>query len=297
MGVNTGEYREVWGRGKGRMSIRCLGWLLLPLLIFGCKEANTLMQNPKSTGTSEGITDSQLKKLAGKRIYFGHQSVGYNILDGVRDVLGEFPAAKITMTEFDGNSVPVEGRGILHSRIGKNGEPSRKIESFRKIVLGVPGMTPFDVAFFKFCYVDFQEDTNLGDIFEAYKKNTDEIQAALPGLVLVHMTVPLTSGKVSWIDWVKSKVFRKRLQSDGNLKRNQWNDLLRTEYGKKAHLFDLAFYESTLQNGNRSIFRRGGKDYEMLQEEYTEDGGHLNRKGRTWVAVHFLMFLNVLMAK
>lgn len=271
--------------------IRRVGWLCFPLILFGCTEVDSPMRDQRKTGTNEGINASRLLELSGKRIYFGHQSVGYNILDGVREVLDGYPGVKLPITEFDGNGPGVEGRGILHSRIGKNGEPLGKIDSFRKIVLGATGRMGFDVAFFKFCYVDFNENTDVREIFDAYKKDAKEIQAARPGLVLVHMTVPLTSGKDSWKDWIRSKIRGKRLQSDGNVKRNLLNEMLRAEYKQRAPFFDLARYESTRQDGRRMVFIRDGREYEMLAEEYTDDGGHLNARGKSWIGKNLLLFL------
>ena len=39
------------------------------------------------------------KKLAKKKIYFGHQSVGFNIMDGVQDVLKENPQIELKIVE------------------------------------------------------------------------------------------------------------------------------------------------------------------------------------------------------
>jgi len=249
------------------------------------------MRNQVETRTGEGINVILLNNLSGKRIYFGHQSVGYNILDGAREVLAGYPGVNIPITEIDQNRPAVEGRGIFHSKIGRNGEPLGKIDSFRKIVLDSNGGMGYDIAFFKFCYVDFNGNTNIEEIFDAYKKNVKKIQGARPGLVLVHVTVPLTSGKDFWKDWIRSKLGGKRLQSDENVKRNLLNEMLRAEYGKRNPLFDLALYESTRQDGSRTIFMRNGRDYEMLADEYTEDGGHLNARGKAWIGKKLILFL------
>ena len=37
----------------------------------------------------EGVTESTWKKLAEQRIYFGHQSVGFNIIEGINDIMKE----------------------------------------------------------------------------------------------------------------------------------------------------------------------------------------------------------------
>jgi len=53
-------------------------------------------------------------------------------------------------------------------------------------------------------------------------------------------------------------------------------------------------YESTLPDGKRSKFTKDGKEYFDLAPEYTFDDGHLNERGRRWVAQHLLTFLSEL---
>ena len=60
---------------------------------------------------------------------------------------------------------------------------------------------------------------------------------------------------------------------------------------KDDFLFDIAKYESTLENGKRVIEDIKGEKIEMLSTSYTNDGGHLNREGSKWVAMNFLLFL------
>ena len=54
---------------------------------------------------------------------------------------------------------------------------------------------------------------------------------------------------------------------------------------------DIAYFESTYPDGKRSTFTKEGKSYFDLAPEYTYDDGHLNEKGRQWVAEHLLNFL------
>jgi hypothetical protein len=77
----------------------------------------------------------------------------------------------------------------------------------------------------------------------------------------------------------------------GNVSRNRFNEMIRSEYEGKEPLFDLAYWEATLPDGERSVFTWEGATYDSLAGEYTEDGGHLNRDGSRWVAERFLVFL------
>jgi len=73
-----------------------------------------------------------------------------------------------------------------------------------------------------------------------------------------------------------------------NIKRNEFNDLIRQEYGDSRRLFDIARAESTYLDGNRETFEKDGERYEALVPIFTNDGGHLNEMGRKVVAAHML---------
>ena len=59
------------------------------LVISSCTNGDH-MQGAKSY---QNIVDSVSKKnwdwLSNKKIYFGHQSVGFNIIDGIKDIMSE----------------------------------------------------------------------------------------------------------------------------------------------------------------------------------------------------------------
>ena len=38
-------------------------------------------------------------QLAQKKIFFGHRSVGYNIIDGIKDIMAERPYIKLNIVE------------------------------------------------------------------------------------------------------------------------------------------------------------------------------------------------------
>ena len=58
------------------------GWLMATALLalLGCGEAN---HEDKVMASTAQISATEWQALAQKRVMFGHQSVGYNILDGV----------------------------------------------------------------------------------------------------------------------------------------------------------------------------------------------------------------------
>jgi len=67
--------------------------------------------------------------------------------------------------------------------------------------------------------------------------------------------------------------------------------MLRHAYVGREPFFDLAKLESTFPNGSQSTFTKDGNIYAALVPDYTNDGGHLNEKGRRIVAEHLLVYL------
>lgn len=49
--------------------------------------------------TSSSITPKILDKFSQKKIYFAHQSVGYNIVDGIADIVTDYPEISLNVKE------------------------------------------------------------------------------------------------------------------------------------------------------------------------------------------------------
>lgn len=243
------------------------------------------------------VPASAWDKLSRKTIYFGHQSVGFNIMDGLSDVMKENPTIKLKIIEtFELNS---SSTGVFaHSRVGENVNPKSKIDSFIKYNEAGIGNNA-DISFFKFCYVDLHTKTDVESLFNEYKKSIARLVDQFPNTKFVHVTVPLTAEPrgikkpVKAIKGFLKKVLGKRETYDNTVKK-EFNDLLRKEYKGKKILFDLAEVESTRQNGSRSSFTKNDKRLYSLVHEYTDDGGHLNRLGRKVAAEQLLIFLSTL---
>ena len=78
---------------------------------------------------------------------------------------------------------------------------------------------------------------------------------------------------------------------DANIKRNEFNKLIRKEYAGKEPVFDLAEMESTHPDGRRGAFSKDGKTYYSMIPDYTHDGGYLNEKGRKKDSEQLLILL------
>jgi len=231
-------------------------------------------------------------KLAGKKIFFGHQSVGYNIMDGIADVMNGRDYIKLNVVEgqepttFD---LPV----LAHSQVGRNGDPASKIRSFMDIMdAGAGGKV--DMAFFKFCYVDIMRDSDPQEIFDAYSAALEKLKNRYPETKFLHITVPIRSVPKGLKRNLKQSV--KLLLGipgalDDNMMRQRYNKLLRDAYSKTEPFFDLALIESVNPDGFKCYAAKGAEKVNVMASEYTDDGGHLNIQGRRNVAEQLLIIL------
>src|ERR1700686_4954691 len=76
-------------------------------------------QTGKSMAVRNGavLSDQQIRSLSAKRIFFGHQSVGDNIVQGIRDLMAADARLKINMaSSAEPQSVP--GFAIVEAHIG-----------------------------------------------------------------------------------------------------------------------------------------------------------------------------------
>jgi len=231
------------------------------------------------------VSEAVLKKVAEKKIYFGHQSVGFNIIEGIDDILKEKTGNRLHIVKTDDPAMfksPLFG----HSTVGSNDDPTSKVQDFSSSMERGLGNT-IDIAFFKFCYIDIHKGSDIGKIFMVYKETMDRLRKEYPKTRFVHVTVPLTVTEPSVKTFIK-KVLGKE---DNNIKRNAYNELLLKEYAGKEPVFDLAKVESTYPDGRKNTFSAGGKQYPSLVPDYSDDGGHLNLRGRRVVAAELLKFL------
>lgn len=195
------------------------------------------------------------------RVFFGHQSVGQDVLDGVRRI-----AAR-------GGSVP----SVQDALIGENERPLLKIEDFDARLRG--GLAEqVDVAMMKLCYIDITVQTDVAALFEAYRTTLAALERDFPRVSFVHVTVPLTA-EPGALSRLRSRLTgSQRYGPAENVSRERLNALVRDAYAD-AHLFDLAAVESTRPDGSRVTGRHGGADYFALYDGYAADLGHLNPTG------------------
>lgn len=216
-----------------------------------------------------------------KRIFFGHQSVGENLLQGVRETT---PAVQV----FD-DTPGMDDVGIWHARIGQNTQPLSKLRAFEQALAGDVGDW-CELALMKLCYVDVTAQTDVLAFWDAYKAAMFRILSGRPKLKLLHITVPLNVTHTGW----KSRVaglLTSQPRMDDNQERIAFSRMLHEH--NPGRVFDLAELESTNPEGYRCVTIRHGISIPSLCESYTDDGGHLNATGRTRISPAFLQFLEV----
>jgi hypothetical protein len=229
--------------------------------------------------------EKDLKTLAQARVFFGHQSVGKNIIAGIQGVLGDYQGIDLNITE---DSTEIDGTSgcLLHMAVGKNTEPLSKCVDFGRII-EQELVGKIDYALLKFCYIDVNRDTDVPQLFSDYKRTMDDLINRHPEIRFIHTTMPLRYSPSGPSVWIREMLGRQNNSKLDNVKRNQFNQLLLSNYDHEA-IVDIAASESTYPNGKRESFTMDGQTYYSLIGDYTNDGGHLNEQGRAQVAAAFV---------
>jgi hypothetical protein len=193
------------------------------------------------------LSAQERQRAANAITYFNHRSVGRNILDQI-DYWGSINVRPGTGT----------GQGINHTEEGNNASHLSKLRAFESNV-----RAGHEIAFQKFCYVDFPIRDSGQTVFNNYRAYMERLQARYPNTVFVWWTAPVRS-------------------SDDNPRRKEFNRLVRQHVRANGGiLFDVAAIES---DGGRC-----GTD--VMCAAYTSDGGHLNTTGARRVAGAFWAML------
>ena len=224
------------------------------------------------------LTKADVEAAARQRVLFAHQSVGANILDGVRKLADE-NNVKLTITESrsDQGKTPA----IFQFMVGQNGDPLGKIKDFVSTSSSFPDI---DIAMVKICYVDLNKSSDATAVAKTYADAIKTLQRAHPSTRFIAITSPLTAVPSGAKAWVKSLIKGSSPELADNEKRKDFNDYLRKEFDKD-HLFDLAALEA------EKAVADDGKEIEVMRPSLTSDGGHLNAAGQRLVGAAFIKLL------
>ena len=273
--------------------IAAAGLLAVGTLTMVMARIKTRTDTNKVTFPSiDDVPKEYWSKLTDKKIFFGHQSVGYNIIDGIRDIINERDYIKLNIAEAR-EPAAFDRPVFAHSQVGMNTKPFSKIERFEEIMDSGVG-SKVDIAFFKFCYVDIMRDSDPREIFDGYRAAMEGLKERYPQTQFLHATVPIRSVpkgiKKNLRQSIKLLIGKPGFFED-NMMRRSYNELLKDAYSKTEAFFDLALVESVNAGGFSCHAIKGAEKVQVMALEYTEDGGHLNELGSRKAAEQFLIIL------
>lgn len=206
------------------------------------------------------------------RWFFGHQSVGGNVLKGVNALYQSHDLDEPPQIDLKaGDSVPDTGGFVAHAHVGRNGHPMEKIADFDTILRGGVA-TRIDAALLKFCYADVRAGrVDIVEVLDEYRRVVSALEHDFPQVVFFHATVPLKADAPA-----------------DNVLRTQLNAMIRAEYADTGRLWDIAAIESTTPEGEPVGGVHEGDPYQALHEGFTHDGGHLYERGTEVAAAPLL---------
>lgn len=225
------------------------------------------MDTARQVVQAEDTLVRDLEALRGRALFFGHHSVGRDILDGVAELAAE-------------TRVPVV---IDEGPVGHNQRPLDKFKDFERQVLARRD----EVVAMKLCFVDFRPDTHVDALVAAYLETVARIRAARPDVTILHITPALTAREMHLRARINRFLGRQVWEDDANLRRLEFSERVRAAFPRDPFL-DLGAVESTRPDGAREMHLVGTRLVPMMWPGYTDDGGHLNALGRRWAAQAFV---------
>jgi len=157
---------------------------LLGACLLGIFAAACTQKTPTENTVTPTVSTAELNAVAGKRILFAHQSVGNDIVEGVK-LLVAGSGASLEVVE---TRQPADGRtGLFHFKAGTNGDPLGKLRDFEKTV-NESAARGFDIAMVKFCYIDFDANTDGAALARSYIDTLERLQSNFPQTRFVAIT-------------------------------------------------------------------------------------------------------------
>lgn len=239
-------------------------------LLLGCSQAadeGSLIIDHNCVDANDNIIPQDaLDKARALKVLFGHESVGFNVIQGLERLGGQVPRYRLDIGHM------IEPWWYRqHSGLGEffvrnmNNVPGKATAFEQKLRSGVGDLV--QVASLKLCWADLQPSAPAGaadTIFTAYTGVLERMQQAYPNVKFVYWSMPLR---------------RDTQMAD---ERQHFNERLAV-YAKrhKVIVFDIADIESHKPDGNVFTDEAG---HLSLWDGYTQDRGHLNEVGAARVA-------------
>ena len=151
----------------------------------------------------------------------------------------------------------VDGPMLAEGRVGRNGDPRSKVDQFVATVRSQAGRKVADMAFMKFCYVDFDPKTNVDDLLSSYRSALESLKKERPEIRFAHVTVPLMRQPID----LKSRLLRlvgsDLWEDSANVKRSEFSRRLKEAFPFQNPTPDIATLEATGPDGQPVTFRKG----------------------------------------
>jgi hypothetical protein len=245
------------------------------ILVFACSlgfEAGAGNLPPQAVVVDHACVDNKdnlipqewLDRARSKGVYFAHQSVGANLLDGLDDLSNTNPHRyKIEIVENPAPTWFDHHGGVGHNPVGENGNPESKVKDFIQQMTRKGFGQHAANAMMKLCFVDIEPGTNIEAVWKVYRQGMESLEHSCPKTTLIWWTSPL-------------------VKNGNNTKRAAYNRLVR-DYCRNNHkfLFDIADIESFSPDGKLCL----SNSLPVLASAYTEDGEHPDsRQGKLRLA-------------
>jgi hypothetical protein len=229
------------------------------------------------------IPDTVIAQIKGLDVYFEHASVGGRITGGPKEGVSGQNGGLDLLANSNSRYV------ITHAHF--NDDPGYLIDAnwpkthdgYCDYMRGNPGLATkisefntdmrtgdfaalFDVAMFKFCWIDI--DGTAQAAFDSVKTVMEALEAKYPSVVFVWWTQPIIGQNTS--------------QQAANKRRDDYNALVRNYCSvNKKYLFDIADIECHAPDG--TIHKDTNGNY-YVDASYLADEGHPNEAGATRLA-------------
>lgn len=239
-------------------------------------------------GMSSAQIDADLLRARASRVLFAHHSVGRDLLSGVARLSDVREGAGLRLVPLE-RAAGEPGPIWIDASGGRNGDPDSKLDFFAAAVRSQASLKP-QLAFMKFCFADFNPDSDADRIFDRYRSTLSALEKEHPDVAFAHVTVPLTRRPSDMKARLLRAIGRAVWEDESNAKRHAFNQRLLETFS--AHrVFDLAGAESTRPDGSREVFQHQSGVYYALAPMYTEDGEHLNALGQDRMGAEMIRFV------
>jgi len=252
------------------MTCRSLWILILTVALAHSAPAATIDHG--HVDQTPDLPQETLDEIGGQSWFFAHASVGGNMVVGISDLHasepGRYQLVRLSVEPGTPPPAPTAAGTVYESYRGNPGWAEKYVQFEESVRVEGWHWPAVDVVMNKLCYDDDRADV------DAYLASMAALESDFAETIFVYATMPLRAGA-----------------SEFNVRINRFNETVRAYCtANELTLFDIADIEAHDPDGNEITFESGGEVFQMLNADYTYDGGHLNEVGREraslgWYAV------------